>query len=206
MTIFFPHTYGLPSVTAIQRTVAPAVEPITLVEAKAQCRVDADDEDALIGALISAAVDLVDGEGTLGRAMITQTWAQWVPESPGIVRLLMGPFQSLFSVEYFDSDGVLQTAVLGDFEARRAGDFYEVRPKEGKTWPTAQNRADAIKITYVAGFGDAASDVPQGIRHALLLMVAHFYANREASTDLDLRDLPMAVDALLNRHRVGWYG
>lgn len=188
------------------RVTAPATVPITLAEAKAHLRVDASDEDTLISSLIDAAVSHVDGEGLLGRAMITQTWAEWVTASPGYVRLPMGPFQSLTSVEYYDSDNALQTATLSDFETWLDGDFVRVKPKEGSLWPTAFSRPDAIKITYVAGFGNEASDVPQGIRQALLMLIGHWYENRIAVSEARLSVVPIAVDALINNERVGWYG
>lgn len=198
--------HGLPSVTALERSVAPAVTPINVFEAKAQANVVHDDDDFVIESHIAAAVDMLDGEGELGRAMITQTWAQWVPQSPGCVKLRMGPFQSLSAIHYYDADGVLQAANTADFEIRKSGDFVTVEPKSGEAWPVAANRADAIRITYVAGFGDSPSDVPAGIRHALLLMVAHWYENREAVGEKAMHEVPMAVTALINRHRVGWYG
>lgn len=206
MTIVWPLGQGTPSVTAIERTVAPAASPVTLAEAKAHCRVLHDDEDAYIQALIDAAIDLVDGEGMLGRAMLTQTWAQWVPQSPGRVRLSMGPFRSLTGVHYYNAEAVLTEATLSDFDVHKQGDVVTVGPKDGFSWPGTQVRPDAIRITYTAGFGDAAGDVPQGIRNALLMLVGHWYANREAVTDATMRDLPMAVEALIGRHRVGWYG
>jgi len=206
MSIVWPLGQGQPSVAALERVAAPAVEPVTLAEAKAQARIEYDADDALISSLISAAVDLFDGDGQLNRAIITQTWAQWGPQSPGRVRLLMGPFQSLEAVEFYDSEGSLQSADVADFEARKAGDFVTIEPKPGAAWPGAQARQDAIKITYKAGFGDAASDVPDGIRHAILLLVAYWYEHRTAATSLNLRDAPMAVEALIGRHRVGWYG
>lgn len=193
-----------PSNTAIRRTAAPVNAPVSLTEANAHARVR--DDDATVGALIAAAVDMIDGDGLLGRAMVTQTWAQWVPQSPGYVRLLMGPFQSLVSVEYYDAAGVLQAADVDDYEIRLSGDFVYVAPKDNAAWPTADDRLDAIKITYVAGFGDTAADVPQSIRHAILMLVAHWYNHREASTDLNLKEVPFAVESLLNRHRVAWYG
>lgn len=206
MSIVWPLGHGQSSVAALERVVPPAVAPVTLSEAKAQARVAFDDDDGLIFSLIDAAVDLFDGDGQLNRAIITQTWAQWGPQSPGRMRLLMGPFQSLVSVEYYDADGVLQAADIADYEIRKDGDFVTIEPKPGAAWPRTQARQDAIKITYKAGFGDAASDVPQGIRHAILLIVAYWYDNRAAASDVNLRDAPMAVDALIGRHRVGWYG
>ena len=188
------------------RVSPPAALPLSLAEAKAHLRITHSSEDDLIDGLIAAAVAYVDGTGLLGRAMITQDWAQWVNQAPGWVRLEIGPFQSLVSVQYYDTDNVLQTATLSDFETRLAGDFVICKPKEDFEWPNAETRQDAIKITYRAGFGDAAGDVPQTVRHAMLLMIAHWYENREASSEKSMAKLPMGVDALLGVERVVWYG
>jgi len=189
-----------------KRTTPPASEPISLSEVKAHVRVDSTDDDTLLTGLIAAAVAHLDGQGVLGRAMITQSWSQWVSQSPGVVRLTVGPFQSLTSVEYYDVDNALQTGTLTDFEIRLDGDFVLVKPKEDHVWPHAYIRQDAIKITYVAGFGDAAADVPQSVRQAMLLMIGHWYENREAVAEGNFKELPMAVDALIGVERVGWYG
>ena len=54
------------------RTVEPALEPVTLAEAKAHMRLGHDSEDALIAGLIRAARDEV--ERTTGTALIDQDW------------------------------------------------------------------------------------------------------------------------------------
>ena len=190
----------------LARVTAPAALPLSLAEVKEHLRVTNAYQDDLIDGLIAAAVAYVDGTGLLGRAMITQDWAQWVNQAPGWVRLEIGPFQSLVSVEYYDTDNVLQAATLGDFETRLAGDFVICKPKEDFEWPNAETRQDAIKITYRAGFGDAASDVPQNVRHAMFLMIAHWYKQWSASTEIKMNTLPMGVDALLGVDRVAWYG
>jgi hypothetical protein len=56
----------------IKHTLAPTVEPITLAEAKLHLRVDATDDDALIGSLISAA--RFEAEHRCSRALVTQQW------------------------------------------------------------------------------------------------------------------------------------
>lgn len=192
--------------TAIRRVSGPATTPVTLAEVKAHCRVDAADDDDYLTALIGVAVSFLDAEGELGRAMITQTWAQYETQSPGWPRLKVGPFQALVSVEYYDASGTLQTATLGDFDTRLDGDFVLIRPKDNREWPAADSRADAIKITYTAGYGDAGADVPDGIRHAILMLVAHWYENRVAVAPASMMPVPFAVAALLNNERVGWYG
>lgn len=203
-----------------KRTTAPLIEPVTLQEAKDHLRVDHDDEDTLIGGLIAAAVAHFDGSGVLGRAMITQTWAQWVPQSPAWVhwgdvlacgasnpvRLNVGPFQSLVSVEYYDTENALQTADLADFEIRLDGDFVTVQPKKNSVWPPAYLRQDAIKISYTAGYGDTAAEVPASVRHAILLTLAHWYEHREAVVQGSYNELPLAVSSLIGVERVGWYG
>jgi len=187
------------------RVTAPAETPITLAEAKTHLRVDSGAEDTYITGLVAAAVSLCDGQGTLGRAMVTQTWAKWVSQAPGVVRIGLGPFIALSAVEYYDTENVLQSATISDFEVRLDGDFVNIRPKKNKVWPAAYIRDDAIKLTFTAGFGGA-SDIPDGIKHALLMLVGHWYANREAVTELSLKDTPMAVEALLGNERVSWYG
>lgn len=190
----------------IRRTIAPIAAPVSLPEAKAHLRVTSNDEDAYIQGLINAAIAHVDGEGELGRAMITQTWAQWVSQAPGYVRLKMGPFQALVSVEYYDAAGTLQTATLSEFETWLDGDFVTCKPKDSIAWPQADDRPDAIKITYRVGYGDTAASVPDGIRHALLILIEHWYQNRGQVTAESVNSLPLAFDALIANERVGWYG
>lgn len=190
----------------LDRLSAPATTPVSVAEVKAQMRVDHDDDDTLIGTLVDAAVDMVDGTGKLGRAMVTQSWGQWADQAPGWVPLRMGPVQALTAVDYYDADGVLQAATLSDFEIFRDGELYLAKPKSGAAWPAAQVRPDAIRISWTAGFGDDAADVPAGLRAAIKLIVAHWYEHREAVTVDGLADLPMGADMLIGLHRVGWYG
>lgn len=190
----------------LERLAAPAEDVVSLAEVKAQMRVDHDDDDTLIAAMIAAAHDLVDGTGALGRAMVTQTWGQWTDQAPAWVPLRMGPVQALTAVDYYDASGVLQSATLGEFELFRDGDLYLAKPKAGYAWPTAQVRPDAIRVSYTAGFGDAATDVPAGLRAALKLIVAHWYEHREAVAPGQMSELPLGALVLIGVHRVGWYG
>lgn len=188
--------------TALRLVTAPAVTPIDLAEAKAHCRVDHADDDSYLTTLIAAAVGLVDARGMLGRCMVNQTWAEYFPNAPGQVRLTMTPFVSLTAVKYLDDTGTYQTATAADFETYRVGEYVYFRPKEGKDWPEADIRKDAYEITYVAGFGAAASDVPAGLRHALKFIVGYWYANRASGGE----DIPMPAKVLIEQERVSWYG
>jgi uncharacterized phiE125 gp8 family phage protein len=186
----------------------PASLPITLAEAKVQCSVEAEADywDVYLSDLIKTAVSVVDGQGSLGRSMVSQSWAQWVSQSPDVVRVTMGPFIALTGVSYYDTEGNLQSANIANFEVRLDGDFVNIRPKINFSWPESQKREDAIKIEFTAGYGNNAADVPQCLKHALLLLVGLWFEVREAATEMTLKDIPMGVDNLIGRERVSWYG
>jgi len=191
---------------SLVRVTAPAALPISVAEAKAQMRVEGNDDDTIIERLVNAAVSFVDVQGVLGRAMITQTWGEWLAPNPSTVMLSLGPVQSVSAIKYYDIDGVLQTATLADFNVFGTPNRITITPKTGKAWPTTQTRDDAIKIEYVIGYGNAASDVPQTVRHGLMMLVAHWYENRETTQEKQMQDLPYGFMEMMNIERNSWYG
>lgn len=183
------------------RTAAPATNPVTLASAKAHLRVDHFDDDTSIELLISAATAHLDGyTGILGRALVTQTWRQDFPAFTDLLRLPLRPVASITSVTYYDADNTQQTlagSVYGLF-ADALGAYVALKPDQ--TFPSTYARRDAVSVTYVAGVADSA--VPAAIKHAILLLVGHWYANREAVNVGNITtELPLAVDALLRPYR-----
>jgi len=192
---------------ALELVTAPAATPITLAEVKEQLRIEHSDDDALITRLIAVAVAYTDAQAALGHAMITQKWAQWLGANPAqSVELALGPVQSVTAVKYYDTANTLQTDTLSNYEIVGTEFAKSVGPKAGFNWPTTYDRPDAIRIEYEVGYGDAASDVPQTIRHALMLLVGHWYDNREQSGMDELSNIPFGFDALIGMHRRVWYG
>ena len=191
---------------SLVRVTAPSASPISLAEAKAQMRVEGNDEDTIIQRLIDAAVAFVDVQGVLGFAMITQTWGQWIGPNPSTVSLLLGPVQSVSAIKYYDTNGTLQTATLADFNVFGTPNRITITPKTGKAWPITQTRDDAIKIEYVVGYGDTSSSVPQTVRHALMMLVAHWYENRETSAEKSMTEVPYGFHEMIGIERNQWYG
>jgi len=182
------------------RTAAPSEKPVTLAEAKAQCRVDHSDEDTKIAAFIAAATGHLDGyTGILGRALVTQTWRQDFSAFASKLRLPLKPVASITSVTYYDGDNAQQTLSSSVYEllTDAAGPYLALKPDQD--WPGTYDRAAAVSVTFVAGA--AVADVPEEIKQAILLMVGHWYENREAVTEAKMSDLPLAVDALLRPYR-----
>lgn len=184
------------------RTVAPTLTPISLEEARAQCKIDSNDEDELLSALIDAATSHLDGySGTLGRALITQTWRQDFDCFEDVLRLRVGDLVAVSSVSYYDTSNVSQTLATTVYTAfsDEAGPFVTLKPDQ--TWPGSYVREDAVRVTWTAGYGSAATSVPAAIRQAMLLMISHWYDNRGVAVMGSVADLPFAVDALLSPFR-----
>ena len=114
---------------------APAAEPVTVTDAKKQMRIEHSDDDALIARLINVAIGFVDVRGALGKAMITQTWGEWLAPNPSLVYLSLGPVQSVSAIKYFDTDNVLQTAPLSNFHVLGTAGRTLVSPKTATLGP-----------------------------------------------------------------------
>lgn len=183
----------------------PEAPVVTVADMKAHLRIDTDDEDTLIGDYITAATDMVDAEfGELGRALITQRWQLTMPKFPadGHVDLPIPPVQQVFSITYYDTDNVQQTLSTDVYRLTLNTDMAYLDLVAGQTWPATYDRADAVAIQYDTGFGDAGTDVPEGIRQAIRMMVAHWYEHREAATEARLMDTPIGIRSLLMKYRV----
>ncbi|WP_069445129.1 head-tail connector protein [Methyloceanibacter stevinii] len=173
-------------------TAAPAAEPISLAEAKAHLRIDTDDEDTLISSLIVAARMLV--ERSLGLALITQSWSHFLDAVPqrGCVALPLGPVQAVSAVNLHGGEGGMSTVDAGSYDIDVLSD--PARVVLTALVPSAGLRPfNGFEVSFVAGFGDAAADVPQPIRQALLLLVAHWFERREP---VELGPGPQGVPAI----------
>lgn len=182
----------------------PAATPVSLAEAKAHLRIDGNDEDVLVTALIAAAVAHLDGwSGILGRALVTQTWQQDLDQFPrDRIALPLAPVQSITSVGYRDTDGEEQTLDSPAYVLTMRAGTTAVERTDGAEWPSTARRPDAVRVTFVAGYGNAAA-VPADIKSAILLMVGDLYAHRETALVGNVAAVPMSitVEALLAPYR-----
>lgn len=192
----------------LKRTQKPLMYPVELIESKADLRVQHTAEDTLIEGLIAAATDFMDvPNGAINKALITQTWSLSVRCADRYYRihLPITPVQSISSITYYDSDNTQQTLDPADFYLHGDEEWCYIEPKPGTTWPAVFDRLDAITVTFVAGFGDDSTAVPNSIRQAMRLLIAHWYQNREAVVIGTITaELPLAVQSLISMNRKGW--
>ena len=191
----------------VERVTAPTSEPVSVADAKRHLRVEHSDDDLLIKRLIETAVAYVDVRGALGKAMITQTWAEWFGPNSSEILLSLGPVQSVSAIKYYDTDNALQTETLSNYHVLGTSTHTVIKPKTGYWWPTTSSRSDAIKIEYVIGYGDTFRDVPSTVRHAILMLVSHYYENRVNELIGTIsKTIPFGFEALIDSERASFYG
>lgn len=187
-------------------TTPPALEPVTLTEAKAHLRVTHSSEDTLITALVVAARQHV--ENYLNRAIVTQTLTYKFRQFPECrIVLPRPPLQYVVSVTYYDADNASQTVSSSDYIVHNPTETYgHIELAAASTWPSVYSRDDAVSVRYVAGYPDTGSPtagvggVPQAIKQAILLVVGDLFENREAQAEKALAE-NRTVIALLAPYR-----
>lgn len=189
---------------ALKLITAPDSEPVSLAETKLHLRVDHDDEDALISELIKVAIEMVE-DGTW-RALMTQTWELRMDHWPSMpLEMPKPPLQSIVSIKYLDSYGVENTVASSVYDVDTFSEPGRLFFKSGESWP-GENLSEhgAVRIQFKAGCL-LATDVSYKLKAAILLLVGHFYENREqviVSSGLNPVELPMGVYALMASEKV----
>lgn len=170
--------------------------------------IPAEDEE-YVKALVLAATTWIDGPtGWLGRALGVQTLELETTDlycgDDSSFPLPFCPVLDVVSIRWRDSSGAMQTIAAEQYEA----DLCGVVSLSG-SWPFFTGQASRLYIRYKVGCGrktdagDLVTDVPEPIRHAILLLVGHWYRNRETVViGATVENLPFAVDALLQPYRI----
>ena len=177
-------SFTVTAIGAISGTVSDATsigEPVTLWEARAQCRIAADDtaEDAMLAIYIQAAREAAEQE--LGRVLITRTIVQTMNAFPcQALRLQRAAVVAVASVEYRDQAGTWQTLPAESYVLDNMSGPGWLLPAAGTSWPATADMPGSVRITYSAGYGPSTADIPAGVRQWILLNVAAMYAQREA--------------------------
>jgi len=180
-----------------------ATEPVTLADARLHLRIntgDTSEDAAIITPLITAAREYC--ENVTGRALAAQTIKAYPERFHRTLQLPREPIVSVSAVAYTDEDGVTTTMSASNYIVDTVGGSIAF-----KEIPNFCPRvANPIEITYSAGY----TALPKAIRQAMLLLVGHWYENREAVvvgayTLFASVEVSMAVNSLLRQYKVRWY-
>lgn len=187
----------------LTQTVAPAIEPVTLAEMQTQLRIDSGLDDSTLSILITAARENV--EHYQKRQHITATWAMTLDAFPsGDIVLPWPPLIAISSISYEDVAGATQTWLSANYQVDITGEYGTVSPIPTATYPSTEaGRKNAVTVTYTAGYGTTASDVPQSTRLAVMMLGAHWYENREPVVVGTISsELPLHVKTLIDAEAI----
>ena len=198
---------------SLTRQTSPAVEPVTVAEAKAHLRVDVSDDDTYIGTLITAAREWC--EQYLDRTLVNTQWVMrfdsFPPDGTQDIELPRPPMSmagttTAVSLTFTSETGGTQAYSTNSFRVDRNATPGAVKTLYGQTWPPHLMDDNAVSVTWWAGYGSAGSSVPAAVRHAILMLVGNWYENRSTVLVGSIsKQLEFAVESLLSSHRWGSY-
>lgn len=179
---------------------APAVEPLSVADAKTFLRVEHGDDDAIIAALVAAARHHVEALTRSG--LITQTWRLVLDRWPGNGRVTprLNPLRALAAARIYNESGVTSAIDVAGFVIDRAAGVIAA---PGWSLPVPGRSVAGIELDIEIGFGDAAADVPPTLLQAIRMLVGHWYENRGLiAIGQSVAMMPASVNAMISSHRV----
>ena len=183
--------------TRLIEPINPNLQPVTLAEAKAQCRVDCTDEDALITSYIATAT--AHAADKVGRALVPARYRLALDAFEPVIELLP-PVTSVQSVTYTDAAGAIQTLPSTAWLLDTISEPGRLLPAPGTTWPaTMADQPNAVIVDFTAGYAGAA--VPAPVKQWILLCVGDLYDQRSRSAEKPAVPQHFA-DALLDAARI----
>lgn len=176
---------------------------ITLAEAKLHLRLITDlaeaesytAEDAYLQGLIDAAYGHAEAITRTRFAPRTETLVlDGFPAGSQAIELPWTPVRSIDALDYIDPDGVSQSLDAATLRLDSRPIYPRLAPQWGSDWPAAIDEPESVTLTASVG-----SEVtPPAVKAALLLLVGHFYENREAVVIGTISSaVPLSVEMLL---------
>ena len=181
----------------------PAIEPVSLVDAKAHLRVEITDDDDLIGALITAA--RLHVEAATRRVMINQSWRIYRDDWPksGMIDLRISPLRSVDAVIVYDVDGSPTTLSPTTYQVDLTSVPARLVLKQPVATVMPGQLINGIEVDVTAGYGASGVSVPQPLQLAMMMLVTRWYESRDGAA---MGSVPSSIaqgfDALIEPFRV----
>lgn len=178
----------------LKRTVAPTFYPVSVEDVKGYLSISDYDQDMVVNHCLRAAV--VEAEALQDRIFATSTWTLALDEFPGsdTIILPISPLQSVSSITYLDYAGTSQTLATTVYAADTAREPPRITLKYNQSWPSTYGQANAVTITFVAGY--TATTLPDDARMLIMRLAGDHFDNRNTVDVAKYNpDLPMRLAA-----------
>lgn len=188
-------------------SVQPAIEPVSVDDARQHCDLDDAYHDSQLATLINAARHKVEQDTRL--ALIDQTrvmkFDRWPRET--FIELPVAPLQSVSSVTYVDTGDATQTLSASLYTVDTTQKAGRLVLNHGESWPATRGHYNDLVITYVAGHGSTVASVPTMAKLAILMLVRHWFDHGTAVSQDFAQPvvMPMAYQSMVNGLHWGQY-
>lgn len=200
---------------SIIKVTDATAELFSTSDVKTFLRIDFNDDDTIIDNYLKSA--RLMAEQYTGRAFINQTWKltmdsfggnvddnlpigfyekpkEWFYRYSDFIELPIKPLSSVTSLVTYAKDNTSSTYSASNYTIDTAsGRLYL---NEGQVFPSNLRNRNAVELTFVAGYGAAASNVPMDIRQAVMQLTASMYEAR------GLCEMPCSCKALLDNYKI----
>lgn len=183
---------------ALEKTVAATTDTLSVDDVKQHLRIDTALDDLYIARLITA-VRLYTEE-YLGASLVPQTYRLSLPYFSSVVYIPVCPLTSITSIQYVDTAGDTQTLDSSKYVVDTRSKEGRIIPAYGEVWPSIRATLNPVTITFVAGY--SLGECPEPIEQAMLLLIGHYYENRETTAPITINAVPMAYEFLLAPYRL----
>ena len=179
-----------------------ATTPIfTTAEAKDFLKVDTTADDTIIDNLVAAATESC--QIYTNQYFINTVVTQYSDNWKEFYSLYKSPVSSITHVKYYDKDDSLQTLASSNYILDDTYEPARIGIAVDGELPNVADRINAVQVKYTVGYGTASTDVPEGIRTAIILTVGNWYENRQSViTGRTATELPLSSQYLLDQFKI----
>tara|TARA_R110000824_G_scaffold393486_1_gene592658 strand:+ start:23 stop:601 length:579 start_codon:yes stop_codon:yes gene_type:complete len=179
-----------------------AVNPVfTTAQAKEFLKVDVSTDDTLIDNLVLAATESC--QIYTNQYFIDTVVTQYSDNWKEFYTLYKSPVSAITHVKYYDTDDHLTTLAASNYILDDVSKPARIGVSVTGTLPSLADRINAVEVKYTVGYGTASTDVPEGIRTAIILTVGNWYENRQTViTGRTATELPLSSQYLLDQYKI----
>ena len=187
----------------------PVVEPVSVADAKAHCRIDTNTDDTYVAALVSAAREYV--EAYMDESLIDQQLVMRLDAFPAVIELPRPPMsqttsRTAVSITYVTGEaGTTATLATSQYRIDRDSKPGALRTLYAGSWPSHLLDYGSVTVTWWAGRGEDGGKVSRRVKAAILMLVGQWYERRMAADAASMSEMPFGVKALLDSAKWGSY-
>lgn len=182
--------------------------PLSAKEARAQCNIPHNDDDALLLGYIRSAT--IEAERTMNRVLIARDYRLFLDRFYNRIEIPLAKLLAVDQVAYDDENGQEVVLDAATYEVGFNGDYPGfIQLGVDQVWPALDpaRRLDRVRVDFRAGYGDYLHDVPADVLAGLRERIGTMYQIREDIViGSSVAEVPGNAGRAYARHQVVEFG